>query len=243
MQVLSIGNSFSFDAQRYVNGIAHADGVNVQTFNLLIGGCSLERHYRNMLSELPLYELAINGQDTGFTMSIKDALLSRNWDVVTLQQNSGNSFDYETYQPYLNALAEYVRHCVPKTKLIIHQTWAYRPDIKQVIPSFRYADHREMFRDLKEAYDLAAKEIGADKLIPSGAVFQELVAAGENVHRDPYHAHRGIGRYALGLLWYAVLTGRPITDNTFSDFDQPITPEQVELVKSCVKTVYKQYCE
>ena len=57
MNILSIGNSFSQDAQRYLHQIAKADGVNIQAFNLYIGGCPLSIHYRNMLSEQPAYTL------------------------------------------------------------------------------------------------------------------------------------------------------------------------------------------
>ena len=241
MQVLSIGNSFSFDAQRYVNGIARADKANVQTFNLMIGGCSLERHFRNIHNEQDYYELAMNGKDTGFRTSIKEALLSRAWDVVTVQQNSSNSYNYSTYQPYLNELVAYIRRLCPKAKIVVHQTWAYSPNVKELHPGVRYDDHREMFRDLKAAYDEAAQEIGADKIIPCGAVFQELVAAGESVHRDGLHADIGLGRYALGLTWYMTLTGRDVADNTFCEFDKEVTPEQMELAKACVKKVYEQY--
>ena len=48
LQVLAIGNSFSGDATRYLHGIAEADGVGLEVTNLFIGGCSLERHCRNM---------------------------------------------------------------------------------------------------------------------------------------------------------------------------------------------------
>ena len=61
IKVLSIGNSFSEDAQRYLYGIARADGVSMKTVNLYIGGCSLERHYRNMLSGNAVYDFQING--------------------------------------------------------------------------------------------------------------------------------------------------------------------------------------
>ena len=88
MQVLSIGNSFSADAQRYLHRIALADGVELKTCNLYIGGCSLETHHRNMLSEERAYELQANGFPTGFKVSIKEALLNRKWDVITLQQAS-----------------------------------------------------------------------------------------------------------------------------------------------------------
>ena len=56
-------------------------------------------------------------------MSIKQALQSDIWDVVTLQQASSLSVDYNTYQPYLNTIADYVHIHAPKAKIMIHQTW------------------------------------------------------------------------------------------------------------------------
>ena len=50
MNILSIGNSFSQDAQRYLHRIAKSAGVEMNTFNLCIGGCPLEHHYNHMLS-------------------------------------------------------------------------------------------------------------------------------------------------------------------------------------------------
>ena len=50
MNILAIGNSFSQDATRYLQKIARADGEKISVINLVIGGCSLERHYLNMLS-------------------------------------------------------------------------------------------------------------------------------------------------------------------------------------------------
>ena len=91
MNILSIGNSFSQDAQRYLHQIAKAGGVNLNAFNLYIGGCSLSSHYRNMLSEERAYTLEMNGQSTDFYVSLKEALLNRNWDVVTIQQVSHES--------------------------------------------------------------------------------------------------------------------------------------------------------
>ena len=49
MKVLSIGNSFSQDAQRYLHEIAKNDGVDLFSVNLFIGGCSLETHYNNIV--------------------------------------------------------------------------------------------------------------------------------------------------------------------------------------------------
>ena len=128
MQVLSIGNSFSADAQRYLHRIARTDGFVLNTCNLYIGGCSLETHHRNMLSEERAYELQTNGFPTGFKVSIKEALLNRKWDVITLQQSSPLSPKFESYQPFLDVLSRYVRTCQPKAKIAFHRTWAYQQE-------------------------------------------------------------------------------------------------------------------
>ena len=242
MNVLSIGNSFSQDAQRYLNGIATADGYPLQTFNLYIGGCSLGRHYRCMLSNERAYTFEMNGLSTQINVSLDEGLLNRAWDVVTVQQVSGCAPRYETYQPYLDKLVEHVRLCVPKAKIVVHQTWAYERDSHRLNVELGYATPEDMFRDIKASYNKAAQDIGADFIIPSGEVFNELMAAGvENVHRDTFHAHRGIGRYALGLTWYAALTGRSVTDNTFSTFDVDVSEKEIELAKACVEKVCKEY--
>jgi hypothetical protein len=44
-----------------------------------------------------------------------------------------------------------------------------------------------------------------------------------------------VGRYAIGLLWYTLLTGNDITDNNFNDFDEEITDEEIRIIKECVK--------
>ena len=235
MNILSIGNSFSNDAQRYIHGIAKADGVKLNVFNLYIGGCSLARHYRNMLSEDRAYMLEMNGESTGFSVSMKEALLTREWDVITLQQASHDSVRYDSYQPYLNELAAYVRKCAPKAKIVIHQTWAYEEGSQRLCEKMGYSRRSEMYEDLNAAYSLAAKEIDADLLIPSGELFERLISCGINdIHRDTFHASYGIGRYALGLLWYAILTGRNVSKNEFCDFDEEIYREDVELIKECV---------
>ena len=241
MNILSIGNSFSTDAQKYLHRIAKADGFDLTTFNLYIGGCPLSLHYRNMLSEERNYTLEMNGQSTKFHVSLKEALLNRNWDVITLQQVSGESPYYDTYQPYLNKLTEYVRLCVPKAKILVHQTWAYEQDSRRLNEELGYSDQKDMFHNIQSTYQKAAEDIHADGIIPSGEVFQALLASGiEKVHRDTFHASLGLGRYTLGLLWYTVLTGRDIQNNSFSDFDEEIPPEQIAIAKKCVETISKK---
>lgn len=242
MNILSIGNSFSEDAQRYLHSIAKADGVELNTFNLYIGGCPLSLHYSNMLSEQREYTLEMNGKSTGFKVSLKEALLNREWDVITVQQVSSQSPYYDTYQPYLTSLTEYIRLCSPKAKIAVHQTWAYEQGSSRLNEELGYADHKDMFNDIKTAYKKASEDINADFIIPSGEVFQTVLLAGiKKVHRDTYHASLGIGRYVLGLMWYEALTGHDVKTNAFSCFDEEIFPAYIEIAKKCVDEVYAEY--
>ena len=234
MNILAIGNSFSQDATRYLHQIARADGKDLQVANLYIGGCSLDRHYRNMLADRADYILQYNGQVTGFFVSIKQALLNREWDIITLQQASPRSPFADSYFPYINALCEYVKQCSPKAKILIHQTWAYEQGSHK-LESLGFADQKDMFAGIEASYQQAAEAVGADGVIPSGQLFQDLLAAGwEKVHRDTYHAGKGAPRYALALLWYRTLTGQSVADNPFCDFDEPVTEDEILSAKSCV---------
>lgn len=242
MHILSIGNSFSDDAHKYLKGVARAQGEAMDVYNLCIGGCSIERHFRNMLSGDREYLLEVNGTVTTFKVSLKEGLLNRDWDVITVQQVSQSAPHYETYQPYLNKLVEYVRMCVPKAKIVLQQTWAYEQDSRRLTDVAGYDDYKDMLRDIQAAYQKASAEIQADYIIPSGELFEALLDNGvEKIHRDTFHASLGLGRYALSLLWYRFITGKDIQDNTFCDLDEEVSAEHIALAKKCVTKLAEKY--
>ncbi len=242
MKVLAIGNSFSQDATRYLHSIAKADRENFKVVNLYIGGCPLRTHYINALEDRPNYQLEFNGENTGFGVSIKQALISDNWDYVTLQQVSHQSPRYETYQPYLDFLADYVRKYSPESKLLIHQTWAYAQDSSRLTQELGYEKHTDMFADIKASYDKAAKDVNAYGIIPSGEAMQQLLKNGiEKIHRDGFHASLGTGRYTQGLVWYQALTGNDIDNNMFREFDEEISEADILIAKKSAKAAVEMY--
>lgn len=235
MKVLAIGNSFSQDATRYLRGIADAAGCKMKVVNLYIGGCSLATHFKNIISNNKAYSFEFNGEPTGLFVSVEQALLSDEWDVITLQQASHYSGNYDSYQPYLNELAAYVRRYCPKSKLVIHQTWAYEEGCAR-LEMAGFPDSNSMYLALSECYDKAAKDINADFIIPSGTVFKTLVETDvPKIHRDTFHALKGVGRYALALTWFRALTGMSVSDNTFDRFDEPVSEKEIKAVKDCVE--------
>ena len=235
MNVLAIGNSYSADGTRYVHQLARSCGEIINITNIGIGGCTLERHFRNMHSEEKVYQHEFNGINTGLKVSLKDALLIREWDVITIQQQSFNSTMYDTFQPYLNELVAYIRNYAPKAKIGLQQTWGYK-DGENALKI--YENGSAMFADVKSSYARAAEEIHADMIIKSGEVFEGLKAIGVyHYFRDSIHASLGLGRYALGLMWVKTLTGKSPYQTGEIMLDEEVSKEYLEIAKKVVEEI------
>lgn len=233
MKILSIGNSFSVDATRYLSRAAKRCGKDITTVNLYIGGCSLYTHYINALEDLPKYALHFNGDDTGFLVSIKQALISREFDIVTLQQASHFSFKPESYEPYTAFLCEYIKRYCPKAKIFVHQTWGYRNGSGRLF-HFGFENHAKMYDLVEPAYDIMYQNCNAAGLIPSGKAMSLLDSygfSGDQTHRDDIHVSLGLGRYTLALTWLEYLTGANIAECDFSDFDVDMSDVEVMTAK------------
>ena len=222
MQVLSIGNSFSQDAQYWLHDIAAADGVDMQVVNLYIGGCSLAQHWENYQQDVPSYDWELNGRPVAMC-ALKEALTRQRWDVVTLQQASHFSGQYETFQPYLQRLAATVREQCPDAVLYIHQTWSYESDSTHAGFAAYECSQQVMYDRLTDCYIRAAQAITAD-ILPVGRVIQTLRTTvpafdyekgGMSLNRDGFHLSLLYGRYAAALTWYGLLTGRDVRCSRF----------------------------
>jgi len=98
-----------------------------------------------------------------------------------------------------------------------------------------------MFSDLKASYERASKDLGGLQIIPGGEAFQNAIDMGlNNLHRDTYHASLGLGRYILGCVWYSLLTGNNIENNTFSDLDEYVEDAVLKKAKKCAQKAIKE---
>ncbi len=227
MKILSIGNSFSTDAHRFLHSLAKLNGYDIQTANLFIGGCSLETHWLNVKENNAYYDYEINGNEAERKISIAEALEADKWDVVTLQQASTYSGMFETYEPYLTELAQTVKKAQPQAKLYFHRTWSYETGSQH--PGFpNYGcDSDKMYDCIKKASTEAAEAIGAE-IIPAGTVIQhlrentkefDLKNGGLSLCRDTFHLSEDYGRYAAAATWLHTLTGQKLTAKEFEDMD------------------------
>lgn len=239
MKILSIGNSFSDDAQRYLSSIAAAEGVEIETLNACIGGCSLETHAAHVKDGERAYLCHYNGDvNSEELITLDEALAMRKWDIVTLQQVSTQSFEKESFYPYIYEVADYVRKKLPEAKIYIHQTWAYEHGCPR---SFEVTDGRGseyMLDGIRQAYRKAKKEISAEGVIPSGELMELLrLNKADGIYRDSFHAGYGLGRYAIALLWFKLFTGRSVLNNSFSELDEHVSVKNLKIARECVESL------
>ena len=221
LKILAIGNSFSEDAvENNLWELLDAAGIPAIVANLYIGGCTLERHFNNTKADAPEYRYrkVVNGKTIErWGVRISDALREENWTHVSLQQASGVSGLYATYQPYLAELIKYVKgFCSPT--FIFHQTWAYSKDSNH--PEFPVygRDQLNMYRYIKNAVTQALKDHPEITLVvPSGTAIQNARTStlGDTLNRDGFHLDFTFGRYAAACTWFAALTGLRASDNNW----------------------------
>jgi hypothetical protein len=172
VRLLTVGNSFSRNATRYLGELAKAAGDTLILREANIGGASLELHWSKAqaFEKDPADKL---GHYTAGT-SLKDALTSERWDFVTIQQASIKSHDVATYRPFAKQLSDYIRRHAPGATLLLHQTWEYRvddPRFSQTAPKpGEPTTQDEMYRGLTNAYATIAKELDV-RCLPVGDAF------------------------------------------------------------------------
>lgn len=250
MRILSIGNSFSEDAQRYLHQIAKENGDDIYCANLYIGGCSLERHYNNIKENNPDYDYQINGEHTDEKISIKDALLKENWDYVTVQQVSSYSGMTETYFPYITEVIKYVKELRPNAEILLHQTWSYENgSFHGDFPNYN-CDSDKMFCEIVKTNKEVAERENIKTIIPDGEIINKLRQTktfdyqngGASLCRDTFHMDLIFGRYTLSLTWYKVLTGKDVRKTTYLppfENEDKDNINKVKLIKETIENYFE----
>ena len=235
VRILAIGNSFSQDAvEQYLHELAEAEGISTIIGNMFIGGCSLERHVKNARDNAPAYAYRRIGTDgkkrEKGKMSLEAVLADEDWDYVSLQQASPFSGMYETYEASLPELIEYVKARLPKkTKLMLHQTWAYASTSKHSGFKNYNCNQLTMYQAIADAVKKAAKANKIKIVIPSGTAIQNARTSfiGDHLNRDGYHLDVKIGRYTAACTWFERIFKHNVVGN-------PYTPEGLDEARKAV---------
>jgi hypothetical protein len=242
MKVLSIGNSFSQDAHKWLHKLAEKNGYEIETANLYIGGCNLERHWNNYIENKADYSWELNGCRGERNISLNEALEIDSWDVVTIQQASPLSGRPQSYFPYLQNIASVVREKQPQAKIYFFQTWSYEIDIESKSFDAYNRDQMEMYRRILDTSEMASKVLEAP-LIPVGRVIQKIREClpefdyrngGMSLNRDGYHLSLDYGRFTAAATFFCKLTGEKIKIREFEDFDMSLVNKIIAVVEDIV---------
>ena len=265
LKILAIGNSFSADATKHLWGIANSYGVeNVVIGNMSIGGCSLDTHYENIVNDAAAYDYvkwtSVDHVGTSNT-AISTALKDEDWDIITIQQASGenlvfdnpdNKYDttanpVDTYSK-VDEILDYLNQNKPKesTKILWHMTWAYQADSTHKAFAAYGNDQMVMYNSLLDrAQELKGKYTDIAGVLPSGTAIQNLrgTSVGDTVTRDGYHMSYGLGRYTVALTWYCYITGANAYDVKYvpADYVTYIVPYQNEIAASVMEAIQDPY--
>jgi len=240
LKVLTIGNSFSICLLSQMPACVKSTGRELDLCSLYIGGCSLERHWQNVVASTnagfrpygvswnycgksndpaaPVAKAVVEGR-----ANIPEMLSADRWDVVTLQQASHYSWRPDTYEPYGGNLVDLIRRLAPQAEIVVQETWSYTPYDGRLKKWGITPD--EMYVNLKLAYAGFASTYGL-RVIPTGTAVQDFRKAmpsadgitgdpcGSPTGKDKFHLNRE-GNYLQACTWYAALYRRSAADITY----------------------------
>ena len=249
LKILCIGNSFSVDAMEWIGEIAQDLGYRDVVFgNLYIGGCYIDKHIAKLEDNLAdyTYYLEIGSTASGLKKETypgylaQNAIISENWDYISLQQGSARSYTATEYKN-LPTLIDYVTALCPTAKLVWHMTWAYEETYAQ---ENKGISQLEMYAGILECVQtMVMTQDEIDILIPNGTAIQNARTSylGDTMNRDGYHLDKGIGRYIAALTYFAVLTGADISDIQWAPegVDAAARAVAIESVQNAIRNPYQ----
>lgn len=108
VRLLCIGNSYTGDAMYYVPFLMPSLAeVDVEIGYLYRDGENLAGHWSNFQNDTTYSFYVYRGKgywETIGSRTIKQAIAFQRWDIITLQQQQSKTYNWSTYQPYLNNL-------------------------------------------------------------------------------------------------------------------------------------------
>lgn len=181
LKVLMIGNSFSICLGKYLPQIVAADPDNKLILtSAYIGGCSLERHHKNLLRaekdpSFKPYRITVwdSAKDPvkgkSLPGNLNTLLKNEQFDIITIQQYSSKSWDVKSYEPFAGELIKFIRGNQKNAEIVIHQTWAYRMDAP-LLKKWGF-NQQEMYKRVDESCRQIARKYSL-RIIPAGKAIQ-----------------------------------------------------------------------
>lgn len=247
VKLLTVGNSFADNSTHFLPELSKAGGKTLTLFRANLGGHSLQQHVgyieafeanSNDPKGSPYHAKVdpVTKQKSG-GVSLRKALESDTWDVVTIQQVSQLAPKYDTYQPYANQLIAYIHKYAPQAQILVQETWAYPEDCPRYCdPKLPYLQNPEtMYQGLKAAYSQLSADTGLS-LIPVGDAFHTVITGphpirmhGKNAQgQGDIHANAN-GEFLGAAMFYEMIFRDSVLSNPY--VPQGVTPEDAKMLR------------
>lgn len=246
LRILAIGNSFSADAvEDHFYPIAAEKGVTLIIGNMYIGGCSLERHAKNVrqnISDYSYRKICADGNKTVVgDYALERAIHDEKWDIITLQESSPISGIKDNYYPYMVEIMDFIKANQPKAEIVFHMTWAYDPDTSHRGFANYGNDQLAMYNAIMDTVGEVVDEVGIKTVIPCATAMQNArtTVLEDKVNTpDGYHLSRPCGRYIAACVWVEKLLGKNVVGVDYCP--EGMTAEECRLAQKAARAAVRR---
>ncbi|MBQ1938097.1 MAG: DUF4886 domain-containing protein [Bacteroidales bacterium] len=216
VNIFFIGNSFTQDAVTHLPGLLLAAGIkNVKMTHMYYGGClmSIYNSEWSTKKNFVRFECKPGGRtwvpSTGYTL--EDVANSREWDVVTIQEHTGNSAAWTwnaTAKANVSGVISKIRASQSKNPKIYYvMSQAYHDMNKaETKPTW---SQEEMYNTIVAFAKGVKNECDIDGLVATGTMLQNLRTSSYNtslgLSRDGYHMDYGLARYGAACAMFETI--------------------------------------
>lgn len=210
LRVLMIGNSFTDDATEYLADIVAKSGIDINTccvYKLTQGYADLSTwcfNYNNYATR------TIERKAGKLTMPVTNGtiqeLLSQDWDVISLQQVSTLSNNFNSFAQNLDNLVSYIKTDCTNKKVSVcwHMTWSLWSGYNDIAPK-----GNEGWSNIVATTKKMQTMYGINIIIPTGTAIQiardTKLNTTHSLTRDGRHLAYGVGKYLAACSVYEAI--------------------------------------
>lgn len=248
VKILAVGNSLTSNATQYLWEIITSAGVpkeNVVIGRLFLSGCSIERHWNNIVDFDEEYDYAKNSLgfwDYKGNYSVQMALEDEEWDYIILQETIASVHIKSAYRNLEN-MVNYIKGTNPNAQLAWHLIWAYQTETESKWCKYQTLGQQlELYEKIISTYNSQVVPLSKiELLIPAGTAVQNLRTSyiGDTFSTDGIHMDEKHGMYVTALTWYAALTGGSVDEVEWVPSKYPELKNDLPIIRQAVKDAVK----
>lgn len=258
LKIFGIGNSFTIDSMHLLYEVYKAENPDKEIVLSLAyySGCSLSRHVsyiENNSAEYRCYRMDSSIlESTGkwkitYDVTLKTMLEAENWDIVSLQQNSGNSATASTYNSDIGTIRDFVVETLGyEPEFAWNFTWGY-PDDEELLNTSSTANNAQNFfknHGTTEAMYNKISNAVQTKIVNGNYSFKYLMPVGtavqnarsnyltaKDLYKDYCHLNN-LGRIIAAYTWFCELEGYDGETKALTDLKMTQIPSALAITSA-----------